>query len=195
MWLLLSGLVAQAQSAGKPKPLWQQMADSFMRQYPDSLGLEKNKVARWGYKQGLMLKALERVGERAGDPRYMDYIVRTIDYSIAPDGTIARYNFDDFNLDNINTGRILLMLMQQPNLPAPRREAYRKAAQRLHQQLDEQPRTKEGGYWHKKRYTHQMWLDGLYMAEPFYAEYSKLFNQPAGFDDVAKQFALIEKNL
>jgi rhamnogalacturonyl hydrolase YesR len=83
--------------------------------------------------------------------------------------------------------------MQQPGLP--RREQYRLAAERLHQQLDGQPHTREGGYWHKKKYTQQMWLDGLYMAEPFSAEYSLVFKHPAGFDNVAKQFALVEKRM
>ncbi|MGY2132904.1 glycoside hydrolase family 88/105 protein [Hymenobacter sp. HD11105] len=184
--------MAYAQSKPKIGALSQRMAESFIKRYPDSLGLEQNKVARWGYEQGLMLKAIERVWQRTGDKKYLDYIVRIMDYSIGADGSIQRFKYEDFNLDNINTGRILLTLSQQPGLD---QEKYRKAAHRLHEQLDEQPRTKEGGYWHKKRYTNQMWLDGLYMAEPFSAEYSKLFNKPKGFDEVAKQFALIEKNL
>ncbi|RYU78570.1 hypothetical protein EWM57_13665 [Hymenobacter persicinus] len=168
------------------------MADSFIKWFPDSLGLEQNKAARWGYEQGLMLKALERVWQRTGEQKYLAYIRRTIDYSIGADGSIQRFKLDDYNLDNINTGRTLLTLMQ---LPGPRQAQYRQAAELLHHQLDGQPRTQEGGYWHKKRYTHQMWLDGLYMAEPFSAEYSQVFNQPTGFDNVALQFAQVEKHL
>ncbi|MVN77683.1 hypothetical protein GO988_15225 [Hymenobacter sp. HMF4947] len=169
------------------------MADSFMQWYPDSLGLLQNKAARWGYEQGLLLKAIERVWQRTGQPKYLAYIVRTIDYSIGADGSIQRYTYQDFSLDNINTGRTLLTLMQQPGLP--RREQYRQAARQLHQQLVAQPRTPAGGFWHKQRYPQQMWLDGLYMAEPFAAEYSVLTNDAAGLDDVAKQFALVEKYL
>ncbi|TGD80896.1 glycoside hydrolase family 88 protein [Hymenobacter wooponensis] len=169
------------------------MTDSFMKWFPDSLGLEQNKAARWGYEQGLMLKAVERVWQRTGERKYFDYIVRTINYSLPPDGSsIARFKLEDYNLDNINTGRVLLTLSQQPGLEQQR---YHTAAQLLHKQLEGQPTTKEGGYWHKKRYTHQMWLDGLYMAEPFAAEYSKLFNKPTGFDHVALQFAQVEKHL
>ncbi|TGE03871.1 glycoside hydrolase family 88 protein [Hymenobacter fodinae] len=169
------------------------MADSFIKWFPDSLGLEQNKAARWGYEQGLMLKAVERVWQRTGERKYLDYIVRTINYSLPADGSsIARFKLEDYNLDNINTGRVLLTLSQQPGLDQQR---YRTAAQLLHKQLAGQPTTKEGGYWHKKRYTHQMWLDGLYMAEPFSAEYSQLLNQPAGFDHVALQFAQVEKHL
>ncbi|MBD2716419.1 glycoside hydrolase family 88 protein [Microvirga sp. STR05] len=196
LFVLLFLLVATVSPAQqKPKasaPLARQMADSFMRRYPDSLGLADNKVARWGYEQGLMLKAIERVWQQTGEQKYLDYMVRILDYSIGPDGAIQRYKYEDFNLDNINTGRALLTLSQQSGL-AP--EKYRLAAQRLHQQLEAQPRTKEGGYWHKKRYPHQIWLDGLYMAEPFAAEYAKVFNQPADFDHVALQFAQVEKHL
>jgi unsaturated rhamnogalacturonyl hydrolase len=192
--LLLVAYHVSAQPRPKAgKPLSQQMADSFIKWFPDSLGLEQNKAARWGYEQGLMLKAVERVWQRTGDRKYLDYIVRTINYSLPADGSsIARFKLEDYNLDNINTGRVLLTLSQQPGLEQQR---YRTAAQLLHKQLEGQPTTKEGGYWHKKRYTHQMWLDGLYMAEPFAAEYSLLFNQPAGFNHVALQFAQVEKHL
>ena len=70
-------------------------------------------------------------------------------------------------------------------------ERYQKAAALLRRQLDTHPRTSEGGFWHKKRYPHQMWLDGLYMGSPFYAEYGRLFNEPNALDDVARQFRLV----
>ncbi|KUG09130.1 glycoside hydrolase family 88/105 protein [Solirubrum puertoriconensis] len=190
--LLLVNQLAAAQ-APAAKPWSVRMADSFMRWYPDSVPAVRNKAARWGYEHGLMLKAVERVWQRTGQPRYLNYVVRTMDQAINPDGSIQRYKREDYNLDNINAGRVLLTLMQQPNLP--RREQYKQAAQTLQQQLEAQPSTKEGGYWHKKRYPHQMWLDGLYMAEPFAAEYSRVFKQPEGYSHVAKQFALVEKHL
>ncbi len=57
-------------------------------------------------------------------------------------------------------------------------------------QLDEHPRTKEGSFWHKKIYPWQVWLDGLYMGQPFYAEYASHYKQDSSFDDIAKQFIL-----
>jgi len=73
-----------------------------------------------------------------------------------------------------------------------RRWRYRKCADLLRQQLATHPRTSDGGFWHKQRYPWQMWLDGLYMGAPFYAEYTKLFNGPAAdYDDVAKQIRLM----
>ncbi|MGI4871260.1 MAG: glycoside hydrolase family 88/105 protein [Janthinobacterium lividum] len=187
--LWLAGVAAFAQSA---PPLSQQMADAFIKRYPDSVGLARNRVAHWGYEQGVMLLALERVGQRTHQPSYHDYVVRTLAYSLPDNAPIVGYKPEDYSLDNINTGRLLLALAQ---VPGPRQATYRTAAQQLHQQLAQQPHTSEGGYWHKKKYTNQIWLDGLYMAEPFAAQYSQVFREPAGFDHVALQFALVEKHL
>ncbi|MCC3154811.1 glycoside hydrolase family 88 protein [Hymenobacter sp. BT770] len=189
--LSLLSETASAQTA-KPAAYSQRMADAFISWHPDSIVIGKNKTARWDYEQGLMMRALERVWQRTGNAKYFTYIQKDLDQFVQKDGTIRTYKPDDFNLDNLTTGHALLLLSQ---VSGPNQERYQKAAQLLRKQIEGQPRTKEGGFWHKKIYTNQMWLDGLYMAEPFYAEYSKVFNQPAGFDDVAKQFALIEKNL
>ncbi len=168
----------------------QRMADSFLSRCPDSIAVKENKPAAWDYEQGLMLKALEKVWYRTGDGRYFDYIRKDMDRFVQADGSIRTYKYDDFNLDNIATGRALLMLSQQSQ---PDKEKYRRAADLLWQQLENQPRLTEKGYWHKLKYPYQMWLDGLFMVEPFAAEYSKVFRHPSHFDDIAKQFALIEK--
>ncbi|GAA4031161.1 hypothetical protein GCM10022409_14250 [Hymenobacter glaciei] len=173
-------------------PYSQRMADAFMSWHPDSIVIGSRKTARWDYEQGLMLKALERVWQRTGDAKYFTYIQKDLDQYVRKDGTIRTYKADEYQLDNLTTGHALLLLAQ---VSGPNQEKYTKAAQLLRKQLDTQPRTNEGGFWHKKIYPDQMWLDGLYMAGPFYAEYSRLFNQPAGLDDVAKQFELIEKRL
>ena len=194
--LLSERAVAQAPQAQATSPApaaySQRMADAFISWHPDSIVITGRKTARWDYEQGLMLRALERVWQRTGDGKYFAYIKHDLDQFVRPDGSIRTYKADDYNLDNLNTGHALLLLAQT-SVPNP--ERYLQAAQQLRKQLDGQPRTKAGGFWHKKIYPNQMWLDGLYMAEPFYAEYSQVMNQPAGFDDVAKQFALIEKNL
>ncbi|RIV24843.1 glycoside hydrolase family 88 protein [Fibrisoma montanum] len=174
------------------KPWSQQMADAFMARHKDSIVIGNQKSARWDYEQGLVLKAIEMVWNRTGDGKYYNYILNDINQFVGKDGSIRTYTTSDYNLDNITTGRVLLTLAQQTQ---PGRERYQKAAALLRRQLNEQPRTKEGGFWHKQRYPYQMWLDGLYMAEPFYAEYALLFNEPGAFDDIANQFALIEKRL
>ncbi|MCF2444517.1 glycoside hydrolase family 88 protein [Dyadobacter sp. CY345] len=166
------------------------MADSFISWNKDSILVGEAKRSNWNYEQGLMLKALERVFYRTGEGKYFEYIKKDADRFVKADGTILTYDYSSFNLDNIPSGRPLLTLYQQS---LPDKDKYKKAADLLWKQLAEQPRIKEGGYWHKKRYPEQMWLDGVFMAEPFSAEYSMLFNHPEHFDEIAKQFELIEK--
>jgi len=188
---LATPLLAAAQ-APRPAAMSQRMADAFMSWQPDSIVVGDRKTARWDYEQGLMNRALERVWQRTGDPKYFSYIKKNIDQFVNKDGSIRTYKLEDYNLDNIAVGHAVLLLAQTS---VPEQEKYRLAAATLRKQLDAQPRTKAGGFWHKQKYTNQMWLDGLYMAEPFYAEYSALTADSKGLDDVAKQFALIEKNL
>jgi unsaturated rhamnogalacturonyl hydrolase len=190
--MALFGQAAVAQPTPPAVPMSQRMADAFISWHPDSIVIGSRKTARWDYEQGLMLKALERVWQRSGDGKYFTYIKKDLDQFVQQDGSIRTYKAEDYNLDNLTTGHALLLLAQTS---VPDQARYAKAATRLRQQLDQQPRTKAGGFWHKKIYQNQMWLDGLYMAEPFYAEYSQVFNQTAGFEDVAKQFALIEQHL
>ena len=107
---------------------------------------------------------------------------------MTPDGDIRTYRIDEFNLDQIYPGRVLFPVLRQTG-----ELRYRKAIELLREQLRRQPRTKSGGFWHKRIYPNQMWLDGIYMACPFYSEYASLFGDGAGFDDITAQIALIEK--
>jgi unsaturated rhamnogalacturonyl hydrolase len=145
--------------------------------------------AKWTYDHGLVLKGIERVWHNTGDKQYLDFIQSGIDHFVAGDGSIRTYAIDDYNIDNILPGRNLLFLYRITG-----QEKYRKAATLLREQLKTHPRTPEGGFWHKKIYPSQMWLDGLYMGEPFYAEYAVTFNEVAAFDDIAKQFILMERH-
>ncbi len=142
---------------------------------------------RWNYEFGVVLKGLEGVWLNTGDGRYFAYIQKGMDTFVQPDGTIRTYNINDYNLDQINSGKNLLLLYKVTG-----QEKYRKAAALLREQLKSHPRTSEGGFWHKKIYPSQMWLDGLYMAQPFRAEYAAMFHENADFDDIAKQFILME---
>lgn len=191
--LQLAGLFlwfgAAVLSAQAPDNWSARMANTLMHTYPDSFAYDKAKPARWDYELGLYLYSLEQLWRQTGDGRYYRYIRQQMDFYIQEDGKIRTYDPKIYNIDHITPGRSLLLLWQQTG-----QEKYRLAAQQLRQQLAEHPRTKEGGFWHKKRYPWQMWLDGLYMGEPFYAEYSKVFNEPQNFDDIANQFIWIENH-
>lgn len=160
-----------------------------MQLWPDSMALKTPQPAKWIYDQGLILKAVEKVWLRTGNGKYFEYIKKGMDFFVNKEGVIRTYKQTDYNIDNITPGRNLLLLYD-----VLEDEKYRKAATTLREQLKNHPRTKEGGFWHKKIYPWQMWLDGLYMGEPFYAEYAKRFNEPAAFDDIANQFIWMEQH-
>ena len=162
------------------------MADSEMARRGDTLAWKEGGNAKWDYTTGLFTLSLLKLGERVHDPRYVKFAETTIGSFIAPDGQIHGYHPEEYQLDNVNPGKTVLALYELTG-----DERYKKAADLLRKQLDTQPRTSEGGFWHKKRYPHQMWLDGLYMAAPFDAQYAELFHEPAAFDDVAKQIRLV----
>jgi len=145
--------------------------------------------AKWTYDHGLVLKGIEQVWRNTRDKQYLNFIQRNMDHFVSDDGSIRTYSLDDYNIDNILPGRNLLFLYKITG-----QEKYRKAAALLREQLKTHPRTSAGGFWHKNIYPSQMWLDGLYMGEPFYAEYAATFHEDAAFDDIAKQFILMERH-
>jgi unsaturated rhamnogalacturonyl hydrolase len=166
------------------------MAESFMKRNPDSIAYAGDpKSGQWTYEQGVMLEAMRQMYEATGNETYLRYIKRNLDRYVGADGSIRTYQYETFNLDNIPTGRQLLTLYTKFG-----DQKYRFAADTLRKQLRNQPRTHEGGFWHKKIYPYQMWLDGLYMAEPFFAEYAQMFHEAAAFDDIASQIFFVERH-
>jgi unsaturated rhamnogalacturonyl hydrolase len=142
---------------------------------------------KWEYESGVVLLAIKKVWQKSGDQKYYDYIKNNIDEFVDPDGGIRTYRLEEYNLDQINEGKLLFFLHETTG-----DERYKKAAYLLRRQLQTQPRTSAGGFWHKKIYPHQMWLDGIYMASPFFAEFARRFGEPEIWDDVAHQITLIE---
>ncbi|MGI4803656.1 MAG: glycoside hydrolase family 88/105 protein, partial [Janthinobacterium lividum] len=177
--LAISGMI-QAQS------LSEKVAQTVMKIWPDTSSV---KFTRWSYDQGVVLEGMSAIWQRTGNAEYYRYIQKSVDKLVDKDGVITGYKQQDYNIDNIKTGRSLLLLYRVTG-----QEKYYKALSQLREQLKGQSRTSEGGFWHKKVYANQMWLDGLYMGEPFYTEYAAVFDEPADFDDITKQFILMEKH-
>lgn len=157
------------------------MADSMLAKFPAAR-------PKWEYDFGVICRGLEMVYKLTGNARYADYIRSNMDRIVMEDGSIPAYDASANNLDHVNNGKALLFLYKHTG-----EEKYRKAAALLRCQFTVHPRTKEGGFWHKQMYPHQMWLDGLYMAQPFYAEYLRLF-EDGDMQDVVRQFELIDKH-
>lgn len=175
--------------AQKELPLSEQMSLTVMNTWKDSFQLNPGRPAKWSYDLGVILKGMEYVWKSTGKVEYFNYIKKSMDFYVREDGSIYQYSQKEFNIDYINNGKNILLLYEVTG-----QEKYKKAADLLRSQLNSHPRTKEGGFWHKKIYPWQMWLDGLYMGQPFYAEYAKIFGEPEAFNDVVRQFVLMEKN-
>jgi unsaturated rhamnogalacturonyl hydrolase len=148
---------------------------------------------KWQYESGVVLKGFEQVWRETKDRKYFDYIKQNVDRLVDADGNIKGYKVEEYNLDEINMGKLLFTLYAEATEPKDK-ERYKKAAFLLRSQIKSQPRTSEGGFWHKNKYPNQMWLDGLYMASPFLAQFAAVFNEPALFDEVAKQILLVEQH-
>ena len=186
--LLLIGTSLQ-QARGDELPWSQRMADSTIKRWPQGKYLSEDKPWVWNYELGVLLQGMDDVWYHTADGAYYTYIKESIDPFINKDGSISTYKPENNALDDLVLGRELLLLYG-----VTQDAKYYKAATLLRQQLTSHPRTADGGFWHKQRYPQQMWLDGLYMAEPFYAQYAATFNEPQDFEDITKQFVLMEQH-
>ncbi|WIM40209.1 glycoside hydrolase family 88 protein [Paenibacillus sp. PK4536] len=155
-----------------------QMSDSVIKRNPEL----KHK---WEYDNGVIFKGMELVYALTQDRKYLDYIRTNMDFFIEESGGIRSYRVDEYNIDHVNNGKLLFPLYRETG-----EERYRQAADLLRQQLMKHPRTSEGAFWHKQIYPYQIWLDGLYMGAPFYAEYIREFADIKDYSDVTQQFKL-----
>ena len=150
--------------------------------------LLQGEKADWNYIDGCMIKAILEMYAITGDSNYLDFADRFIDYRVREDGTIDGYDVEERNIDNINAGKTLFELYDLTG-----KEKYRKAIDLVYSQIGKMPRTKEGNFWHKDIYPNQVWLDGLYMCQPFYMEYETRFNNKKNCGDIYSQFANVSR--
>lgn len=170
----------------------ERMTLSEIHRFPDPTLLDFREKPKWSYTNGLVLDAMYKVYKQTNNTKIYDYIYDFGNRMINQNGEIMTYKMSDYNLDMIKSGDAILDLYEKTN-----EERFRIALKTLDKQLIDQPTTTEGGYWHKKVYPSQMWLDGVYMAEPFHARYAATFQKEQeanqAFDKIIVQFDLIEK--
>ncbi|MBI9057490.1 MAG: glycoside hydrolase family 88 protein [Labilibaculum sp.] len=162
----------------------QKMADAVMNQYDSLVYFQNPSKVKWEYDFALLGQAVDRLGNI--DRKYSTYMSDYIDYFVQDNGQILTYKLSDYNIDRINPGKNAITLYKRTG-----EEKYKKVIDQLVDQMRNHPKTESGGYWHKKRYPNQMWLDGIYMASPFLAQYAKEFNDPEWFDVITHQIKLI----
>lgn len=148
-----------------------------------------NKPVKWNYVDGCMMTALLNMAQITGEKRYFDFAESFIDSFILEDGSIRTFRTEEHMLDDINEGRVLFELYDTTG-----KEKYRRAADFLRKALDSQPRTEEGSWWHKQIYPNQVWLDGIYMAQPFAALYEKHFGN-GDYSDILKQVSVVRERM
>lgn len=178
-------------------PLSVRMVESEIMRNPKAVNLDgiPEGEVKWNYTTGLELLSFMDVARFYERPDFYEYAYNYYDTMVQSDGSVLTYRKDKYNLDHVCPGRPLFEIYQRTG-----DERFMKVIDTLHSQLLEQPRTPEGGYWHKKIYPNQMWLDGLYMAEPFHAEYVERFvatrdvNSAEEIErDIVNQFVLAAK--
>lgn len=133
--------------------------------------IKSGKPSTWNYIDGCMIKALLDIYTITGEKKYFEFADSFIDYFVKDDGSIDSYDPLEYNIDNVNAGKTLFELYKLTG-----KEKYRKAIETIYTQVKNQPRTKEGNFWHKLIYPYQVWLDGIYMGQPFYMQYEKEYN-------------------
>jgi unsaturated rhamnogalacturonyl hydrolase len=162
------------------------IANSVRAQYPQPTNLRD-----WNYTQGMICDALYQIAIRTGRDADIEYVKGWIDRYVNAEGVIdpTAYDFKLYSLDRVRPGPALLWMYQHT-----KDERYLKAAKLLIKQMDEQPRTSDGGFWHRSTYPNQMWLDGIYMADVYLAQYGAAMKEPKYLDEAVKQVLLIHKH-
>ena len=151
--------------------------------------VRQGKPAHWNYIDGCMLNALLTLSDITGEALFADFVETFVDSFVGEDGAIRTYDPSKYNLDDINEGRVLFPLYAKT-----KKEKYRLAADRLAEQLKHQPRTLEGSFWHKRIYPDQVWLDGIYMAQPFRALYARELGDK-DYTDIVQQIETVRARM
>ena len=144
----------------------------------------------WNYEDGCIYKGCLDLAAATGESRFHEFVQREVSARVAPDGALRGYDPGEFNIDNVSPGKVLF-----PLLASTGEARFRAAIERQEVQLDRHPRTASGNFWHKRIYPHQVWLDGLYMAQPFRCSYATLTGRTEILDDVLRQFAHVRATM
>lgn len=191
--ILLAGLLCLG-SCQDRRRLSVDMVESEMARCIDAAHLDGMEGRlKWNYTTGLELKSFLDVYETYGNDSIYNYAEGWYDAIISEDGSIGTYKKEKFNTDHVCPGRTLIFIYEKSG-----KAKYRLALDRLRDQLNDHPRTSEGGFWHKQTYPWQMWLDGLYMAQPFYAEYNSKFGieeqKDSIYRDIINHFMVVARH-
>ena len=150
--------------------------------------IKQKKSIDWNYIDGCMMTSLVSLYRETKQQKYLDFLIEWTDYYILEDGSIRGYNTEHYSTDDLSQSRILFDMYE-----FTKAEKFIKAIKISFKQVEGQPRTKEGNFWHKLIYPNQVWLDGLYMMQPFYIRYENMFNNGKNYEDTINQFKNVRR--
>ncbi|MCR5647266.1 MAG: glycoside hydrolase family 88 protein [Acholeplasmatales bacterium] len=175
MYEVIDKYIDKLMTSAPDKPLW------------NIESIKLGKKPSWNYIDGCMTSSLIELYKTTGDKKYLDFVIKFVDYYVHEDGTILGYDPEKFSTDDLSESKILFDLYGYT-----KNEKYKKAIELAHSQILKHPRTKEGNFWHKKIYPNQVWLDGLYMAQVFYTRYQTIYGGK-DYADIIKQFKNVKE--
>jgi rhamnogalacturonyl hydrolase YesR len=173
----------------------QRLARSERARRGDTLAFSSERSSRrggpvWTYTTGLLMQAIDDVGAAVGDPALQNYATDIIASFVDQAGDIRTYEVAEHNIDMINSGLMLLRLVDR------RGEArFQSAADLVASQFESHPQTSEGAFWHKQVYPHQLWLDGLYMGMPFLAAVGQRRSDETALAHAVNEFQVARSRL
>ena len=163
------------------------MTEQFFQQYLQHYQPYK---PYWNYEDGCVLLGCIRMFRAAGNRMYADFVLEYLAQRISADGSITTYPAEQHALDSFHCSKALFFAAEQTGDPR-----YEKAIRWQAEQIMQHPRTKSGMLWHKCIYPHQVWIDGVYMAAPFCAEYAVRSGQDAVYPEIGRWFAFLHDRL
>lgn len=187
--------VASCSQKQEQKPYSVRMVESEITRMPEAWMIDFNTTPKWNYTHGLELSAMVQTAEQYPEisDQVWNYTMTYCDSMINADGSINKYKKTNYTLDHVNAGKLLFYVYDKTG-----DARFKTAMDTIYSQLQSHPRVAEGGFWHKKAYPHQMWLDGIYMEAPYYAEYASRYlsgaAQDSAFADVVNQFVVIARH-
>ena len=194
LYIILALLVTVSAFAQEPYSV--RMIRSEMQRNPDATYLDgRNGVRKWNYTTGLELKSFMDAADRYDLPEVVAYVKEWADTMATEKGEVFGYKKSNYNVDHICPARIYFDLH---DMYGDQDKRYRRVTRMIREQIDSQPRTQSGEFWHKQIYPNQVWLDGFYMALPFYAEYTRRYapkeQKDSLFADIVHQFVAGAEN-
>lgn len=177
-------------SCNRSAPMSERVVRSEMARCEDAFHLDfQDGKANWNYTPGLEMKAFLDVCQTYGGDDILEYVDHWYDSMIDEDGTVSHYSGDSYSVDKVCPANTLFQLFDMTG-----KTKYRAAMDYMYERLREHPRTSQGALWHKSIYPYQIWLDGLFMAQPFHACYASRYLEgkarEEAFEEIVNDFLI-----